>query len=153
MGAVAPPPPLATLLSLGYNILQIMDQGMWQQSATPIGLAVLGLSNLRIKSKITLMQRPYNDNSKLLSCITCMFGLLFLFHSPCCLSFLPLSFLQFSFLCLHLHSICICANFMYSSGLRNVQSVQMHRGPPLLGGPHLTYRAQKNLIAKNYSKL
>ena len=97
MGAIAtPPPPLATLLSLGYNILQIMDQGMYQQSATPIGLAVLGLSNLRMKSKITLMQRPYNDNFKLLSCLTCMFVLLFLFHSPCCLSFLPLSFLQFS---------------------------------------------------------
>ena len=41
-----------------------------------------------------------------------------------------------------------------SSGLRNVQSVQMHRGPPTSGGPpHLTYRAQKNLIMKNYSKL
>ena len=40
-----------------------------------------------------------------------------------------------------------------SSGLRNVQSVQMHRGPPTSGGPHLTYRAQKNLIVKNYCKL
>ena len=43
---------------------------------------------------------------------------------------------------------------LINSGLRNVQSVQMHRGSPTFGGPpHLTYRAQKNLIMKNYSKL
>ena len=32
-----------------------------------------------------------------------------------------------------------------SSGLRNVQSVQMHRGPPLLGDPPFDLsRAEKN---------
>ena len=48
------------------------------------------------------------------------------------------------------------ANVPTSSGLRNVQSVQMHRAPPpphFWGAPHLTYCAQKKLIVKNYSKL
>ena len=53
-----------------------------------------------------------------------------------------------NFICCKLPDMAGC-----SSGLRNVQSVQMHRGPPLLGPPHLTYRAQKNLIMKIYSKL
>ena len=38
-----------------------------------------------------------------------------------------------------------------SSSLRNVQSVQMHRGPPhFWGPPHLTYHAQKKI---DYEKL
>ena len=41
-----------------------------------------------------------------------------------------------------LRTVC---RLMSSSGLRNVQSVQMHRGTSLLGGPHLIFRAQKKI--------
>ena len=41
---------------------------------------------------------------------------------------------------------CYRSRNVSGSGLRNVQSVQMHKGPPTSGGPpHLTYRAQKKI--------
>ena len=40
-----------------------------------------------------------------------------------------------------------------SNDLRNVQSEQMHRGPPLLGAPHLTYHEQKKFDCEKLGQI